>query len=103
MSAITRFKQSVSHGKERKGHQPFYPPPPGPHHARSVLTCIAYVSQSFDSCPWCRTYPLRPWNISFFNAHASSLNILHYTQLSALAITTLDLPSLLAASGVQLS
>ncbi|MPD00020.1 hypothetical protein E2C01_095468 [Portunus trituberculatus] len=26
--------------------------------------------------------PLRPWNISCFNAHASTLNILHYAPSS---------------------
>ncbi|MPC75924.1 hypothetical protein E2C01_070324 [Portunus trituberculatus] len=82
MSAVTRFKQSVtvSHGKEHKAHQPL-PASATPH---SVLTCITYVSLvSCDPfCPWCRT-TLRPWNISCFNAHASSLNILHYAPSSS--------------------
>ncbi|MPC44114.1 hypothetical protein E2C01_037778 [Portunus trituberculatus] len=77
MSTITRFKQSVSHGKERKAHQPL--PASAWATPRPVLTCITYVSLvSCDPfCSWCRT-TLRLWNISCFNVHASSLNILHY-------------------------
>ncbi|MPC66392.1 hypothetical protein E2C01_060539 [Portunus trituberculatus] len=45
--------------------------------------------------------PLRPWNISCFNAHASTQHTALRSQLSALAITTLDLPTLLVASGVH--
>ncbi|MPC41405.1 hypothetical protein E2C01_034995 [Portunus trituberculatus] len=49
--------------------------------------------------------PLIPWNISCFNAHPGFHS--QYTalrsRLTALAITTLDLPTLLAASGVYLS
>ncbi|MPC92461.1 hypothetical protein E2C01_087552 [Portunus trituberculatus] len=75
MSAVTRFKQSVSHGKERKAHQPLlasaWATP------RSVLTCIAYVC--LVTPPALSVgLPLRPWNISCFNAHLSSPNILHY-------------------------
>ncbi|MPC41404.1 hypothetical protein E2C01_034994 [Portunus trituberculatus] len=62
------------------------------------LHCLRLSRDSF--CPWCRT-TLRPWNIPYFSAHASTLNTLHYA--SALAITTLDLPTLLAASGVHRS
>ncbi|MPD05227.1 hypothetical protein E2C01_100958 [Portunus trituberculatus] len=76
MSAITRFKQSVSHGSAR--HINHCPPPPGPHHAQcSVLTFIAYVCLVTPSALGVGL-PLRPWNISCFNAHTSSLNILHY-------------------------
>ncbi|MPC29230.1 hypothetical protein E2C01_022452 [Portunus trituberculatus] len=75
MSAITRFKQSVSHGKERKGHQPL--PASSWVTPHSVLTCIAYVCLLTPSALGVGL-PLRPWNISCFNAHASSLNILHY-------------------------
>ncbi|MPC76945.1 hypothetical protein E2C01_071382 [Portunus trituberculatus] len=76
MSAVTRFKQSsVNHGKERKAYQPL--PATGWATPRSVLTCIAYVCLMTPSALGVRL-PLRPWNISCFNAHASSLNILHY-------------------------
>ncbi|MPC97469.1 hypothetical protein E2C01_092786 [Portunus trituberculatus] len=101
MSAVTRFKQSVSHGKECKARQPLsasaWATP------CSVLTCTAYVCLMTPSALGVGL-PLRPWNISCFITHASTLNILHYapeSQLSALAITTLDLPTLLAASGVH--
>ncbi|MPC51601.1 hypothetical protein E2C01_045450 [Portunus trituberculatus] len=101
MSAITIFKQSVSHGKERKAHQP------SPASAWAtpclVLTCTAYVCLVTSSALGVGL-PLRLWNISYFNAHASTLNTLHYaSRISALAITTLDLPTLLAASGVHRS
>ncbi|MPC90542.1 hypothetical protein E2C01_085533 [Portunus trituberculatus] len=44
---------------------------------RSVLTCIAYVCLVTPSALGV-ALPLSPWNISCFNAHASSLNILNY-------------------------
>ncbi|MPC73545.1 hypothetical protein E2C01_067877 [Portunus trituberculatus] len=52
MSTVTRFKQSVSHGKECKAHQPAstWGTP------RSVVTCTAYVSRD-PFCPWCRNTP----------------------------------------------
>ncbi|MPC19029.1 hypothetical protein E2C01_011933 [Portunus trituberculatus] len=79
MSAVTRFKQSVSqsrpHRKERKAHQPL--PTSVRATPRSVLTCIAYVDLVTTSALGVGL-PLRPWNISCFIAHASSLNILHY-------------------------
>ncbi|MPC33397.1 hypothetical protein E2C01_026746 [Portunus trituberculatus] len=89
MSAVTRFKQSVSHGKERKAHQPS--PASALATPRSVLTCTTYVCLMTPSALGVGL-PLRPWNISCFSAHASTLNTLHYaSQLSALAITTLNL------------
>ncbi|MPC74464.1 hypothetical protein E2C01_068823 [Portunus trituberculatus] len=42
MSAVTRFKQSVSHGKERKAQQPL--PVSAWATPHSVLTCIVYIS-----------------------------------------------------------
>ncbi|MPC53845.1 hypothetical protein E2C01_047747 [Portunus trituberculatus] len=97
MSTITRFKQSVSHGKECKAHKPSttsaWATP------RSVLTCTAYVCLVTPSASGVRL-PLRPWNISCFNAHASTQHTGLRSWLSTLAITTLDLPTLLAASGV---
>ncbi|MPC99618.1 hypothetical protein E2C01_095045 [Portunus trituberculatus] len=77
MSAVTRFNQSVTvgHVKERKTHQPS--PASAWATPRSVLTCIAYVCL-VTSPALGVGLPLRPWNISCFNAHASSLNILHY-------------------------
>ncbi|MPC45214.1 hypothetical protein E2C01_038906 [Portunus trituberculatus] len=79
------------HGKERKAHQPS--PASAWATPRSVLTYSPYV------CPL-TPFPLhvglllRPWNISCFSAHASTLNTVHYTsRLSTLAITTLDLPT----------
>ncbi|MPC97636.1 hypothetical protein E2C01_092959 [Portunus trituberculatus] len=81
MSAVTRFKQSVADsqsvtdGKERKAHQPL--PTSAWTTPRSVLTCIAYVCLVTPSALDVGL-PLRPWNISCFNAHASSLNTLHY-------------------------
>ncbi|MPC39066.1 hypothetical protein E2C01_032585 [Portunus trituberculatus] len=60
MSAVTRFKQSVSHGKERKAHQPLstsaWATP------RSVLTCIAYICLVTPSALGVGL-PLRPWNM----------------------------------------
>ncbi|MPC62655.1 hypothetical protein E2C01_056744 [Portunus trituberculatus] len=41
MSAVTRFKQSVIHGKERKAHQPS--PASAWATPCTVLTCTAYV------------------------------------------------------------
>ncbi|MPC83504.1 hypothetical protein E2C01_078216 [Portunus trituberculatus] len=79
MSAVTRFKQSVSHGKERKAHQlssAFAWATP-----RSVLTCTAYVCLVITSALGVGL-PLRPRNIFCFNAHASTLNILHYAPSS---------------------
>ncbi|MPC38484.1 hypothetical protein E2C01_031991 [Portunus trituberculatus] len=73
--SVIRFKQSVNHGKERKAHQPLlasaWATP------RSVLSCIAYVCPVTPSALGVGL-PMRPWNISCFNAHASSINILHY-------------------------
>ncbi|MPC45241.1 hypothetical protein E2C01_038935 [Portunus trituberculatus] len=69
-----------------------------------LLTCTSYVCLVAPSNLGVGL-PLRPWNISCFNAHASTLNIRTAlrSRLSALAITTLDLPTLLAASGVHRS
>ncbi|MPC71031.1 hypothetical protein E2C01_065298 [Portunus trituberculatus] len=75
MSAVTSFKQPVSHGKECKVHQPL--PASSWATQRSVLTCIAYVCLMIPSALGVGL-PLRPSNISCFNAHASSLNILHH-------------------------
>ncbi|MPC76864.1 hypothetical protein E2C01_071298 [Portunus trituberculatus] len=75
MSAVTRFKQSVSHGKERKAHQPS--PASSWATPRSVLTCTAYVCLVTPSALGVGL-PLMPWNISCFNAHPSTLNILQY-------------------------
>ncbi|MPC81833.1 hypothetical protein E2C01_076469 [Portunus trituberculatus] len=79
MSVITRFKQSVSQWKERKAHQPL---PASiwatPH---SVLTCTAYVCFVTLSALGVGL-PLRPWNISCFNVHASTLTTLHYAPSS---------------------
>ncbi|MPD04624.1 hypothetical protein E2C01_100321 [Portunus trituberculatus] len=90
MSAVTIFKQSVSHEKERKMHQS------SPASARatpcSVLTCTAYICLMRPSALRA-VLPLRPWNISCFNAHGSALNILHYAPGSAVTITTLNLPT----------
>ncbi|MPC99436.1 hypothetical protein E2C01_094849 [Portunus trituberculatus] len=75
MSTVTRLKQSVSH---RKGHKPQQPLPTSawatPY---SVFTCTAYVCLVTTSALGVGL-PLRPWNISCFNAHASTLTILHY-------------------------
>ncbi|MPC95467.1 hypothetical protein E2C01_090681 [Portunus trituberculatus] len=75
MSAVTKFRQSVSHGKERKAHQLL--PASAWATPRSVLSCIVYVCLVTTSALGVGL-SLRPWNISCFNAHASSLNILHY-------------------------
>ncbi|MPC73528.1 hypothetical protein E2C01_067860 [Portunus trituberculatus] len=79
MSAITRFKQSVSHGKERKAHQPL--PTSTWATPCSVLISIAYVGLVTTSALGVGL-SLRPWNISCFVAHACSLNILHYAPLA---------------------
>ncbi|MPC54753.1 hypothetical protein E2C01_048678 [Portunus trituberculatus] len=55
MSAVTRFKQSVSHGKERKAHQPS--PAPAWITLPSVLTCTDYVCLVTPFCHWCMTIP----------------------------------------------
>ncbi|MPC90127.1 hypothetical protein E2C01_085098 [Portunus trituberculatus] len=72
MSAVTRFKQSVSHGKERKTNQPS--PASAWATPCSVFTCTAYVCLVTPSALGVGL-PLRPWNVSCFNAHASTLNI----------------------------
>ncbi|MPC71286.1 hypothetical protein E2C01_065558 [Portunus trituberculatus] len=100
MSAITRFKQSVSHGKERKAHQPS--PTSAWATPHSVLICTAYVCLVTPSVLGVGL-PLRPWNISCFSAHASTQHTALRSRLSALAITTMDLHTLLAASGVHSS
>ncbi|MPC09210.1 hypothetical protein E2C01_001813 [Portunus trituberculatus] len=80
MSAVTRFKQSVSHGKGRKPEQPS----PAftwviPH---SELTCTTYI---------CLLSP---------SALASTLTTLHYALGSPPWPSQIhDLPTLLAASG----
>ncbi|MPD00190.1 hypothetical protein E2C01_095648 [Portunus trituberculatus] len=90
-SQMTLGSQVVrGHGKERKAHQPL----PASIWATpcSVLTCTAYVCFVTLSALGVGL-PLRPWNICF-NAHASTLNTLHYaSRLSTLAITTLNLPT----------
>ncbi|MPD06419.1 hypothetical protein E2C01_102233 [Portunus trituberculatus] len=75
MSAVTRFKQSVSYRKESKAHQPS--PASGWATPRSVLTCTAYVCLVTPSALGVGL-PLMPWNISCFSAHPSTLNILQY-------------------------
>ncbi|MPC66559.1 hypothetical protein E2C01_060708 [Portunus trituberculatus] len=82
MSAVTRFKQSVSHGKECKSHQPS--PASAWATPRSVLTCTEAMEHFLLQCPRFHSQhtALRSW-------------------LSVQAITTLDLPTLLAASGVH--
>ncbi|MPC76943.1 hypothetical protein E2C01_071380 [Portunus trituberculatus] len=42
-----------------------------------LLTCPSYVCLVAPSVLGVGL-PLRPWNISYFNAHVSILNILHY-------------------------
>ncbi|MPC56035.1 hypothetical protein E2C01_049984 [Portunus trituberculatus] len=72
-------------------------------HTTLSATCTAYVCLVTPSALGVGL-PLRPWNISYFSAHASTLNTLHYTsRLSALAITTLNLPTLLATLGIHRS
>ncbi|MPC13621.1 hypothetical protein E2C01_006361 [Portunus trituberculatus] len=75
MSTVTRFKQSVSHRKESKSHQ--LSPTSAWATPRSVLTCTAYVCLVTPSVLGVGLL-MRPWNISCFNAHASTLKILHY-------------------------
>ncbi|MPC79306.1 hypothetical protein E2C01_073827 [Portunus trituberculatus] len=75
MNAVTRFKQSVSHRKERKVHLPS--PASAWATPCSVLTCTAYVCL-VTTFALGVGLPLMPWNISCFSAHASTLNILHY-------------------------
>ncbi|MPC76415.1 hypothetical protein E2C01_070825 [Portunus trituberculatus] len=57
MSAVTRFKQSVSHGKEQKAHQLL----PTSAWATLVTTLSALLHRLRRSrdhfCPWCRTIP----------------------------------------------
>ncbi|MPC72611.1 hypothetical protein E2C01_066923 [Portunus trituberculatus] len=100
MSAVTRFKQSVSHRKERKAHQPS--PASAWATPRSVFTCTAYVCLLTPSALGVGL-PLKPWNNSCFNSLTSTLNIRTALRswLSAVAIKTFDLPTLLAASGVH--
>ncbi|MPC86084.1 hypothetical protein E2C01_080898 [Portunus trituberculatus] len=89
MSAITRFKQSVSHGKERKPEQPS---PASPWVIPcSELTCTAYCRTTLETIEHFLLQCLR------FYSHHTAL----CSRLSALAITTLDLPTLLAASVVH--
>ncbi|MPC87039.1 hypothetical protein E2C01_081887 [Portunus trituberculatus] len=61
--------------KEHKAHQPS--PASAWATPRSVLTCTTYVCLVIPSALGVGL-PLSPWNISCFNAHASSLNMLHY-------------------------
>ncbi|MPC76944.1 hypothetical protein E2C01_071381 [Portunus trituberculatus] len=75
MRAVTRFKQSVSQGKERKAHQPS--PTSAWATPRSVLTRTTYVCLLIPSALGVGL-PLRPCKISCFNAPTSTLNILHY-------------------------
>ncbi|MPC48191.1 hypothetical protein E2C01_041958 [Portunus trituberculatus] len=99
MSAVTRFKVSQS----RKGTQARAAIAHlrlGHTRLRAHLHLLRLSPDLF--CPWCRTTPktiehflLRCLRFHFHTA-------LH-SQLSALAITTLDLPILLAASGVPAS
>ncbi|MPD04395.1 hypothetical protein E2C01_100080 [Portunus trituberculatus] len=76
MSTVTRFKQSVSHRKERKAQQPM--PTSSWATPRSVLTCTTYVCLVSPSALGVGL-PLRPWNISCSNAtlplspHSSTL------------------------------
>ncbi|MPC90328.1 hypothetical protein E2C01_085305 [Portunus trituberculatus] len=99
MSAVTRFKQSVSHGKERKAHQPL--PASAWATPRSVLTCIPYICFVTPSALWCRTSPEAMEHFRLQCSRLLSQHTVLRSWLSALAITTLDLPTLLAASGVQ--
>ncbi|MPC58968.1 hypothetical protein E2C01_052981 [Portunus trituberculatus] len=92
--------QAVSHGKERKEHQPS--PASAWATPRSVLICTTYVCLMIPSV-FDVGLPLRPWNISCFNAHAFTLTILHYAPGSPPWPSQHDLPTLLAASGVHLS
>ncbi|MPC74952.1 hypothetical protein E2C01_069335 [Portunus trituberculatus] len=91
MSAVTRYKQSISHGKERKAHQPS--PASAWATPRSVLVCTAYVCLVTPSALGVGL-PLRQWNISCFNAHASTLNILHNTRPAHLPGSLRRLPFL---------
>ncbi|MPD00833.1 hypothetical protein E2C01_096334 [Portunus trituberculatus] len=65
MSTVTRFKQSVCHGKECKPQQPS--PASAWATPRSVLTCTAYICLMTPSALGVGL-PLRPWNIFCSNA-----------------------------------
>ncbi|MPC76538.1 hypothetical protein E2C01_070955 [Portunus trituberculatus] len=99
MSAVTIFKQSVSHVKERKPQHPSLASTwatPRPVLIYTAYVCLVTLSTLGVGLS------LRPWNISCSNARLPlSPHTAVRSRLSALAITTLDLPTLLAASGVH--
>ncbi|MPC59281.1 hypothetical protein E2C01_053297 [Portunus trituberculatus] len=68
-------------------------------HTTLSAQCLRLSPDHF--CPWCRTIPE---TIEHFLLHCPSFHTHHTalrSRLSALPITTLDLPTLLAASGVH--
>ncbi|MPC83857.1 hypothetical protein E2C01_078577 [Portunus trituberculatus] len=75
MSAVTRFKQSISHGKERKAHQPLPASTWATPH--SVLTCTAYICLVTPSA---LGVGLPPEALEHFllQYHASTLTVLQY-------------------------
>ncbi|MPC85344.1 hypothetical protein E2C01_080114 [Portunus trituberculatus] len=98
MSAVTRFKQSVSQSREgaqgtssiarlRLGH----------------TTLSAHLHRLHPFCPWYRTTPEAIEHFLLQCPRLFSQHTALRSWLSALAITILDLSTLLAASGVHLS
>ncbi|MPC42879.1 hypothetical protein E2C01_036510 [Portunus trituberculatus] len=63
------------------------------------LHCLCLSRDTF--CPWCRTSPEAMEHFLLQCQRFHSQHIALRSRLSALAITTLDLPTLLVASGVH--
>ncbi|MPC46428.1 hypothetical protein E2C01_040148 [Portunus trituberculatus] len=99
MSAVTRFKQSVSHGKERKGTSAIARLCLGHTMLSAHLHRLRLSPDPF--CPWCRTTLEAMEHFLLQYPHFHSQHTALCSRLSALTITTLDLPTLLANSGVH--
>ncbi|MPC86439.1 hypothetical protein E2C01_081267 [Portunus trituberculatus] len=101
MSDVTRFKQLVNHGKKRKAYQPL------PRLRLGHTTLSAHLHRLRMSCnpfcPWCRTTLEAMKHFLLQCPCLLSQHTALRSQLSALAITTLNLPTLLATLGVHLS
>ncbi|MPC83897.1 hypothetical protein E2C01_078618 [Portunus trituberculatus] len=66
-----------------------------------VLLCNAYVLCPDPFCPWCRTTPKAMEHFLLQSPRFHSQHIALCSWLSSLAIITLDMPTLLVASGVH--
>ncbi|MPC27435.1 hypothetical protein E2C01_020604 [Portunus trituberculatus] len=99
MKGVTRFKQSLSHAKETQARAAIACFRLGHTTLRVHLHCLPLSPGPF--CPWCKNTPVTIEHFLLQCLRFHSHHTAPRSRLSALAITTLNLLTLLASSGVH--